>query len=108
MIKILISMLLMFSVPDSTENTCPTPSNVQVYEADPGLIFDWDDCNCSYTTYKIKYYRQADNHMSPDYSTGNSNYTFSSLPNGIYDIYIWTVCGSEVSDAIIIEDLVNN
>lgn len=102
-------MMLVFSSADTTTTNCPTPVNVQVSPITDGFAFDWDNCLCTnFNAYKLRYYRHEDSYTSPDYSTGSSNYTFYNLPDGTYNVLIWVDCGSEMSEAIVIEDLVNN
>jgi len=90
----------------TTACTCSAPSNVELTFQDSGSIsFDWDDCGCfGFTEFKVKYTRAEDHYSSPEYSTGSSNYSFSNLPSGTYDFYFKTVCGSEGSSFIVIED----
>ena len=107
MLTALLTMLLVFSHVETTTTTCPAPTNVQADPIEDGFILDWDNCLCSsFDSYKLQYYRHEDSYTSSVYSTGSSTYTFSNLPNGTYDISVWIDCGTEVGEAIVIEDLV--
>lgn len=90
--------------------TCPQPVNVHVVSHGSGSItFDWDNCGCtSSPIYKVQYVRLSDNYSSSVFSTQNTDYGFSSLQAGNYEFYFWTDCGGgDVSEAIVIEDLVD-
>ena len=102
----LIPVLFAFKTPESTDVTCPTPTNVQVSGQSSGTIsFDWDDCGCLSTGFTVKYLRQSDGYTSPETTVTSSNYTFSGLTAGTYKFYFRTKCGGETSGAIVIEDL---
>ncbi|MBK9014139.1 MAG: hypothetical protein IPM82_08615 [Saprospiraceae bacterium] len=91
------------------DDTCPEPYNVHVTaQASGSISFDWDDCGCSSTSFKVKYVRKADGYTSPEYSTGSSNFTFSSLQAGDYIFYFGTDCGGETSGFIGADDLIVN
>lgn len=101
----LLPLSFAFSNPESPDTTCPAPSNVHVTaKTSSSISFDWDDCGCFQTGYKVKYVRQGDGYNSPEYSTGSSAFTFSGLQAGTYTFYFKTDCGGEVSGAIVIED----
>jgi Fibronectin type III domain len=102
----LIPMLFAFANPQSPETTCPAPSNVHVTGTGSGSIsFDWDNCNCFSTGFTVKYQRLSDGYTSPEVSVTSSNHTFSGLQAGSYKFFFKTVCGSEVSGIIGIEDV---
>jgi len=109
MINFLISMFLVLPVSSGLETTCPSPTNVHVVSKNGGTItFDWNDCGCVLNDYKVKFTRISDSYTSPEYSAGTSDYTYSSLPSGSYVFYFWTECESESSEAIVIEDVIEN
>ena len=56
--------------------------------------------------YVVFYVRQDDNYTSSQTTTSNTSITYSGLPSGKYNFYIATVCGSTLSDFIVIEDLI--
>ncbi|MBI1228449.1 MAG: hypothetical protein GC192_24655 [Bacteroidetes bacterium] len=100
-----IPLLFSFSASKTMETTCPTPTNGHVTSKSSGTIsFDWDDCGCAGSTYKIWYYRSDDSYTSPEYSTSTSYYTFNSLSSGTYTFYYKTVCIDGESDGIIVVD----
>lgn len=110
MISYLLPIFLMLSNPGSLETTCPQPSNVHVTARDSGAIsFDWDNCACIANSYKVQFVRVSDDYHSAVFSTGSSDFDFGGLQAGNYKFYFWTDCGgADVSEAIVIEDLVDN
>lgn len=110
MITFLLPFFLMFSDPGSLDTTCPQPSNVHVTTRDSGAIsFDWDDCGCVTNNYKVQYVRLSDNYHSAVLSASGSYYNFGGLQAGSYEFYIWTDCGgADASEAIVIEDVIDN
>lgn len=111
MISFLFPFLVMFSNPTNIETTCPQPSNLHVTSNNGGSIsFDWDDCGCATgAIYKVQYLRLADSYLSPTYPATSSDFGFSNLQSGNYEFYFWTDCGGgDASEAIVIEDLVEN
>ncbi len=102
-------LMFAFSYPENPDTSCSAPTNVQVTAKSSGSVtFDWDDYDGNPNGYKVKYLRQSDGYTSPEYFTGTSDFTFSSLPAGRYTFYFKTDCGGEVSGIIIIEDLIIN
>ncbi len=93
-----------FSMPETkTLTSCPDPANVSVVsQTTNSITFDWDDCYCSLTEYRV-YYKKG-GFTSSEFSTTSSDFTFTGLSAGTYDFYFYTVCGTEVSGFIIVQD----
>lgn len=111
MISLLFSFFFVFSNPANIDTTCPQPSNVHVTANGGGAIsFDWNDCGCATgAIYKVQYVRLSDNYVSSTFPATSSDYVFSSLQSGNYEFYFWTDCGGgDASEAIVIEDSVEN
>jgi hypothetical protein len=105
----LLTMLFASANPQSPETSCPAPSNVQVTGSGSDYIsFDWDNCNCFATGFKVQYQRLSDGYTSGEVLVTSSDYTFSGLQAGDYKFFFKTVCGVETSAAIVIEDRVMN
>ena len=93
-----------FSMPE-VENltTCSDPANVSVVsKTSSSISFDWDDCGCGQTEYRV-YYVQGE-YVSPESSTTSSSFTYTGLSAGTYSFYFYTVCGAEVSGFVVLED----
>ena len=85
-------------------NNCPPPSNITVTsQTATSLSFDWDDCGCAVTEYRV--YFEKDGLNSQEYSATSSDISFAGLSAGSYRFYFYTVCGGVVS-SIIIDDVV--
>lgn len=82
---------------------CLTPTNVTVTsQTDSSVTFDWDDCGCDATEYRVFYVKSGQ--ASQEVSTGSSNISFTGLSAGSYRFYIYTVCSGGMS-SIIIEEI---
>src|SRR5690606_38217555 len=99
----LLSCSFGFSNPNSTAlASCPAPTNLtKTFQSTSSVGFDWDDCGCSPTEYRAYFVRGGQ--ASPEYSTTDSNITFSGLSAGTYQFHFYTVCGGVVSSIIIEE-----
>ena len=103
-LSFMLTSTLSFSNQQTTApDTCPAPSNVSVVSTDATFTFDWDDCGCSSSEYRV-YYKRGGN-TSPEYSTSISEITFTGLAPGNYEFHFYTVCGGPAS-AIILEEVV--
>ena len=84
-------------------DTCPAPANVSlVSQTDSTITFDWDDCGCSPSEYRVYYKRGSE--TSSEFTTGSSEITFAGLASGNYEFYFYTACGGPMS-AIILEEV---
>ncbi len=102
-------LLLSCSFGFSSSNTaglteCPTPENVSVVSQSTNAVsFDWDDCGCAFTEYRVFFVKGGQ--ASTEYSSTTSNISFTGLSAGMYRFYFYTVCEGGVS-SIIIDDIV--
>ncbi|MBI1228019.1 MAG: hypothetical protein GC192_22495 [Bacteroidetes bacterium] len=101
----LLTANFMFSKSQSEILTeCSAPSNLTVVsQTSSSVSFDWDDCGCGETSYKV-YYVKAGQASSP-VTTPTSDITFSSLSSGTYTFYFATICGED-SSSIIVEEII--
>lgn len=102
---LLIPILSGATNPASFEVYCPAPQVSVTGLSTGSASFSWNVVNEA-SEYVVFYVRQADQYTSQQTYTPNTSITFSGLPTGVYDFYFATVCGSEVSSYIIIEDLI--
>ena len=104
-----VSISIGFAFTEFSTLTCTAPQNVATTLNSGGDIsFDWDDCTGSCTEYKVKYVRQGDQYTSSEYTTSVSSFSFTGLTTGTYDFYFYTVCGTQVSPFITIEENILN
>ena len=113
MFKVLISLLFMllhatddFSSENSVTatSTCPEVSNLhKTFETSNSFACAWNAANGA-TEYKLWYSRQEDNFTSGYFYTTNVAYTFTGLTTGRYTFYVATVCGTETSGWVVVED----
>ena len=98
---------ILFAKPADFFKVCASPQNVAVTSLNVGNVsFDWDDCSGGCTEYKVNYTRREDSYTSSDFITANSAISFSSLTDGTYDFYFYTVCGSQTSSFIVVEEII--
>lgn len=91
-----------------TPNTtmyCPGPDARITSYSLGSISFDWTDLGDG-VYYKTWYYRHEDGYKSQEFNTADNYFIFSGLPSGTYDFHFATVCGGELSDIIIIVDIV--
>jgi hypothetical protein len=102
---LVIPMTFSFSTLEAPlDGDCGAPANVHVTNQSAGVIsFDWDDVSGA-TGYQTWYVKQGGNSSSPSVESA-SNCTFWNLTAGTYDFYFQTVCDGEVSEIIVVEDL---
>ena len=102
---LLFSFSFGFSNSNNAEwNNCPPPSNIIVTsQTATSVSFDWDDCGCAVTEYRV--YFEKDGLNSQEYSASSSDISFAGLSAGSYRFYFYTACGGTVS-SIIIDDVV--
>ncbi len=91
--------------PPIIESPCPEPQVNVTSQSGGSASFAWNAVNGApeYVVFCIK---QGDNYPSREVYTYNISITLSGLPSGTYDFYFATVCGTEFSEFIIVEDLV--
>ena len=87
------------------ESTCPEPHVFTTSQSTGSVSFAWNAVSEN-SGYVVFYIRQSDNYTSPQTYTNNTSITYSGLPSGTYNFYFAAVCGSELSEFIIIDDLV--
>jgi len=84
---------------------CPGPEVSIANQSASSITFSWAPVSGA-SQYKTWYRRHGASETSQQLGTSNTQFTYSGLPSGTYDFYFVTVCGSEMSGFIIIEDLV--
>jgi hypothetical protein len=90
----------------ANEDLVCSPPNAGISGRSSGSItFTWTPV-AGAQTYILWYVRIDDNYQSGQYTTGNANYTFSGLPPGEYAFYFVTNCGLEMSEYLIIDDII--
>lgn len=87
------------------ETTCPGPQVAVVSQGAGEVSFSWNTVSGA-TGYVVYYVRQNDNYTSTPDFTQSTSIAYCDLPSGRYNFCFATVCGSEYSAIIIIEDLV--
>ena len=103
---LVIAVSFAFTSPENPDLTeCPAPTNITIVSQNTSSVsFDWDDCGCALTEYRVFYVKGGQ--TSQEASTGSSNISFTELTmGGTYQFHFYTVCGGGVS-SIIIEDVV--
>ncbi|MEO1263845.1 MAG: hypothetical protein AAFZ15_33880 [Bacteroidota bacterium] len=106
-LSFVLSTTLSFSNQQTfTPVTCSAPSNLALVSTDATFTFDWDDCGCSPTEYRVFYKRGGA--TSHEFSTSSSDITFTGLAPGNYEFYFYTVCQTGISSIIITSDVVEN
>jgi hypothetical protein len=88
-----------------SESACPAPQVTAINRSTGSASFSWNAVGES-SQYVVFYIRQGDNYNSQPTYTLNTSITYFGLSSGVYDFYFATVCGSELSEIIIVEDLV--
>ncbi|MBI1226944.1 MAG: hypothetical protein GC192_17060 [Bacteroidetes bacterium] len=89
------------------ETTPPVPTNLHVVtKTSNSILFDWDDCGCSSSSYTVKYVRISDGYTSPEFDTGNSQFTFGNLQPSEYMFYFRVNCNGSSSGFIGQDDLI--
>lgn len=103
-ILLFTSLFALATPPKPVYNNCPPPINLeQVSQTDSSISFDWEDCGCDYTEYRIFYVK--DGSSSQEFSTPNSDFTISGLSSGAYDFHFYTICGG-IASVIIVEEII--
>lgn len=86
--------------------TCTPPSPVRTGQSAGSNTYSWSPVSGA-SKYAVWYVRKSDGYTSSIFQTTAMSFTFSGLSAGDYDFYFATVCGgAELSDYIIIEDVV--
>lgn len=102
---LLIPIVSGSAYPSVIESTCPGPQVSVTSQSTGSVSFSWN-AESGASEYVVFYIRQDDNHTSQQIYTGNTSITYSGLPSGTYNFYFARICGSELSEIIIIDDLV--
>jgi len=102
---LLIPILSGFTNPALVKLTCPGPQVSVTGHSTGSASFSWNAVSGA-SEYVVFYIRQSDHYTSAQIHTHNTSISYSGLPAGTYNFYFATVCGSELSEIIIIEDLV--
>ena len=90
----------------TTDCECTPPSNGTVTaQTDSSASFSWDVVSGA-TAYQVWYVRQADSYTGPVSTVSAAAVTFNGLSAGRYVFYLATECGVEVSDFVVLEDLI--
>ena len=109
LVALLTPFLFAFTTMDKVETlvTCDDPENVaETAHTVTDISFSWDTCNCDETSYKVYYWKKGEASPGPDNFTTNTSYPFTGLSTGTYNFYFQTICGSETSGFVIIEDII--
>ncbi len=102
---LLIPILSGFTTPAIIETSCPGLQVSVTSQSSGSAFFLWNTVSGA-SGYVVFYIRQGDNYSSQEIYTTNTSISYSGLPSGVYNFYFATVCGSELSEIIIVEDLV--
>ena len=102
---LLISIISGFTDPPVIESTCPGPHVSVTSQSTGSVSFSWNAVSEG-SGYVVFYIRQPDSYTSQQTYTYNTSITYSGLPSGTYSFYFATVCGGELSEIIIVDDLV--
>ena len=110
--KLFYSLLLLVmlhvaasATPPVTLLTCPGPTVSKTGQSSGYVAYSWNTVSGA-TAYEVRYVRKEDNYTSSVISTGNTSITFSGLAPGTYAFFFVTVCGGELSETVIIDDLI--
>ena len=112
MTKMIVFMMLflpsVFGFSPATETAtcdCPDITNLQeTGQTSSSISYSWGG-SLSADRYKVWYYRSEDQYTSSYFYTNSTAYTFSSLAAGHYTFYFVAECGSEESNIIGVEDV---
>lgn len=102
---LLISIISGFTNPSAIEPTCPGPHVYVTSQSSGSVSFSWNTVSGG-SEYVVFYIRQPNSYTSQQTYTYNTSITYSGLPSGTYSFYFAAVCGGELSEIIIIDDLV--
>lgn len=106
---LLFTLPSMFGAPTGQATvtcTCPGITNLQkTGHTTSSISYSWDGYDGA-TQYKVYFYRSGDQYTSGYFYTSSTSYNFTSLPAGNYTFYFATVCGSESSGYVGVEDLI--
>lgn len=91
--------------PPQTTLTCPGPNVWQSGQGSKSVSFAWLAVSGA-DGYRVYYYNKTTNEYSPTYNIGSTNFTASNLTDGTYAFYFATVCGEEVSEFVIQDNVV--
>ena len=107
LVLLLVSLSIGFSKkPSPRDGHCGSPINViKTGQTSNSVSFAWDSVENA-IEYRVKYVRQEDGYLSPEFTTSSLNFTFTNLLQGTYRFYFSSVCGEGVSQFIITEDLI--
>jgi len=95
-----------FSAPPViTDCSCPSPNVTITSQATNAITFSWGAVSGA-IGYQAWYVRSGDNFTSQQMTINGTSVSFSNLPNGKYEFYFATDCGGEVSQIIIMDDLI--
>ncbi|MBC7776493.1 MAG: hypothetical protein H7246_13750 [Phycisphaerae bacterium] len=102
---LLIPIVFGFTIPAIPGTTCPGPQVSVTSQSTGAASFSWNAVSGA-SEYVVFYVRQGDNYTSPLTYTQGTSIAYSGLSSGRYNFCFATVCGNELSQIIIIEDLV--
>lgn len=107
-----VSLFLLFPLllgflppPTDHETTCPGPQVSVSSQGSGEVSFSWNAVSGA-SGYVVYFVREDENYTSFPIFTQNTSIVYSGLPSGRYNFCFATVCGSEYSAIIIVEDLV--
>lgn len=94
------------STPEGSECNCGEPANLAKTEVTRSSItFDWDDRE-SATQYRLTSRKLGAGPKVSNYTTSASTFKFEDLTPGTYEFTFTTDCDGELSESIVISDVV--
>lgn len=106
-IALLLLMPILFGLPTRShpDVACSGPQVSVSSQSSGAVSFSWSAVSGA-TEYVVFYVRQSDQYTSPQTQTQSTSISYSGLASGHYHFYFATVCGGDLSEIIIIEDLI--
>lgn len=96
---------LAHSEPQHAIFNCPEPQPSVANQTANTITFSWAPVTGA-VQYKTWCHRHGDSGPSQQFSTGNTQFSYSGLPSGTYDFYFVTECADGYSDIVIIVDII--
>ncbi len=92
------------AIPDDC--TCNAPSNVTVTsQTSSSVSLAWSPAFGA-AAYEVWYVRTGDGYTSSTTTVSGTSISYTGLATGTYRFYFRTNCGNEVSEVIVLEDLI--
>jgi hypothetical protein len=94
-----------FTAQPDNDCDCAAPTVTKSGQSSGAVSFSWGAV-AGASGYKAWYVRKENNFTSQVVTTGGTAVGFTNLSPGTYQFYFSTVCGGEVSQIIITDDLI--